>query len=92
MAGFNGQEGAGHILFFVFPMVSARNESTDDGCSMEMVTEFLSQFCSHTFTTQAPELCTEFIIQQYGLDTAADGRERAVRLSYLFGKQQQLSG
>ena len=86
MAGFNGQEGSVFLHLFVFPMIAARNQSIDEGCSMEMVTEFLQGFCSQSFTTQAPELCADFIIREYGLDTAVDERQRTIRLSLFVGR------
>lgn len=85
MAGFNGQEGGGFFSYEIAPMIMARNESLDDGCSMEMVKDYLHQHCVLKYTTQAPELCVDFIISLYGLDQAVDERDRAIRLTNMAG-------
>lgn len=86
MAGFNGQEGGIMVALLVASQLRQRNESLDDGCSLEMVTESLMGACSLYVTDQAPELCAHFYIQAYGLDTAEDNKERTVRFGYLLGK------
>ena len=86
MAGFNGQEGGLFMSLVLFPMLQARNESIDDGCSMEMAKDFLTQYCIMTYTDQAAELCADYIIRLYGLDEAVDRRDRIIRLSLFTGR------
>jgi hypothetical protein len=70
----------------VLPLLASRNESVDEGCSLDMVRDYLQLECSYLYTSSAPELCAEFIIELYGLDKASDGRDRIISLIDFTGK------
>jgi len=62
-----------------------RNISLADGVTMAFIQDYLTEKCDIWFTPYSIELCVDFIIQTYRLDTAAGDKERAVRLVEFLG-------
>lgn len=68
----------------MYAMMSQR--SIEQGVSMDFAREYLTFECPHWFTPFSPELCADFVISNYGLETAANDKDRALRLRDFLGK------
>ena len=82
LSGFNGQEGS--ISAFLPTLTNATQEPFTDGLSLDYVKIALLHTCE-VATPPSVNLCVEFYINTYGLDTTDDDKERGVRLSYALG-------
>ena len=88
MIGFNGQEGIGGVMAGVHLGTRKINlNATRNGYSISMARTALKSYCK-ILTPMSINLCAEFLLKTYNITAADDDRERAVRLSYVFGKQE----
>ncbi|KAF6027311.1 hypothetical protein EB796_014378 [Bugula neritina] len=82
LIGFNEQEGLAVYYFDAVMYARDRNISLADGVTMAFIQDYLTEKCDIWFTPYSIELCVDFIIQTYRLDTAAGDKERAVMYIY----------
>lgn len=85
MIGYNGLEGSFFLLGSLDVFLAQKNETFNDGISLDSSTEYLTLICRLVLTDQAPELCANFLVNLYNM-TDANPRERLIRLSYVMGK------
>lgn len=58
------------------PFLQLHNASLENGCSLELMNQFLKVFCSMSFPHELPNSCAEFIFDLYGMGSAGDDMER----------------
>ena len=91
MCGVNGQEGVTQMYFSVGGFAAMKNETIENGVSLDLAKEFLHFMCSTQYSKQAPQLCVEHIVYTYRLDKAKNDIQRARRLSFFLGKLAQFT-
>ena len=80
LAGFNGMEGGIYIAAFLEPYLQALNKVVTNGCSLADMRSLLTGIiCPRFFTSQAPELCAEFIIDTYNMVGSTNDTERVIQ-------------
>ena len=80
LTGFNGMEGGGYLYIVIGPYLQSKNKSVTDGCSLSDMREILTdKICKLYLTTQAAELCAEFIIDTYNMDGLINDTERVIQ-------------
>ncbi|XP_067946461.1 acetylcholinesterase-like [Watersipora subatra] len=82
LGGFNGQEGAS---FLVPTALNLTQESIAKGMS-EKYADIGLEFTCSTINRLSVNLCKDFFIRTYGLDTAANDTERGIRYTYAMGE------
>ena len=83
LSGFNGQEGA--VLVFLPTFMRLTNESIQNGMSREYIRLAVTNLCNAA-TPLSVNLCIDFFIRTYELDSFNDDKQRGIRLSQIFGK------
>ena len=70
-------EAGSYIFVTIDPYLRAKNKSMADGCSLSDMREILiDKVCKDYLTSQAAELCAEFIIDNYNMDGPINDTER----------------
>ncbi|XP_067937649.1 bile salt-activated lipase-like [Watersipora subatra] len=82
LGGFNKQDGAGTTIGPT--IINITQESIANGMSMNYVDIGLELTCS-TINRLSVNLCKDFFIRTYELDTAPNDTERGIRYSYALG-------
>lgn len=83
MAGFNGQEG---LLTLAKLLSDVANKSVaDNGYPLDMARDAVDKLC-RILTPMSVNMCTDFLMELYGIDSAQDNRDRAIKMIDMFGK------
>lgn len=80
MSGINEQDGGIILGTDTTPFAAALNMTLDNGISLKFARQYLNNRCPTWFTPFSAELCTEFVVNTYGLDSTDDDKERLIRL------------
>ena len=81
-------EGGIDTLALIGPYLQAKNKSVTDGCSLSDMRNILTnKVCKVYLTTQAAELCAEFIIDSYNMDGPINDTERVIQFIKFAGLQ-----
>ena len=83
MVGFAKQEGA--LGIFLPTMTNTSQESIENGLSRNYARMVLTDLCKKT-TPLSVNLCINFYMKTYGLDTTDDDIKRGLELSFLYGR------
>ncbi|XP_067929874.1 bile salt-activated lipase-like isoform X2 [Watersipora subatra] len=87
MAGVNKQEGGLFYEFELRGMAEAQNKSVDEGVDYDMMLEYINFKCLTQITPLSPQLCTNFIVNAFGLNEEMSPKERAFRVVDFLGEQ-----
>lgn len=91
MCGINGQEATLEMYAKLLGFAAMRNQTIDNGLSLDLAKQFLQSTCSSSYAPMSPGLCVEHIVGLYRLDRTRSDKERARRLSYFMSTLIQLS-
>jgi len=69
-----------------FYMLMIGGSSKQDGLSFRQIRQFLTESECAKATPLSIELCVDFYVDLYDLESATDDRERTEKYSYLLGK------
>lgn len=88
MSGINEQDGGIILGTDTTPFAAALNMTLDNGISLKFARQYLKNRCPTWFTPFSAELCTEFVVNTYGLDSTDDDKERLILLVAFLSKFQ----
>lgn len=86
MAGYNEGEGGMAVDTILKSFLTSRGLSLEDCCSKALMEEYLTEMCGTLISTTSRELCSYFLMSNYGGDRAKGKMEQVLRFMDLAGR------